>query len=311
MDPFRFDAWTRAFGARLSRRTALGTLPALLGLGIATDAAAAKCSKRKPCKPCRRCKKGTCKPVKDGKPCAGGTCRGGRCVGGCTPSCAGKQCGDDGCGGSCGTCPGGQSCDVGACECPIATPYQCADSITCRECCGDAECPSNQTCRQHRCTSSEPPCPSATPLRCPGSTVCRECCADPDCAEGRTCQQGTCACPSGTRFCSFVGQCGRCCDNRDCCGRLVCDATEQTCQADRTCGCGSGRFLCNETCVDLQNDDNNCGRCGNVCTGESDIGEGGICISGQCQRCKTTGRCAPQCCRGLVCGGTSGICVRS
>lgn len=81
MDPLRFDALTRSFGARLSRRTALGTLPALLGLGVVEDAAA-KCNKKKPCGSCRRCKKGKCKKAKDGTRCAGGTCTGGRCRGG-------------------------------------------------------------------------------------------------------------------------------------------------------------------------------------------------------------------------------------
>jgi Stigma-specific protein, Stig1 len=43
--------------------------------------------------------------------------------------------------------------------------------------------------------------------------------------------------------------------------------------------CSSGQTLCNNICVDLQNDLNNCGTCGNTCTF---INGNGSCLQGQC-----------------------------
>src|SRR5581483_6185552 len=88
MDEVRFDRLARVVGLRASRRAALVAL-AGAGLGGAfgaawvDHAAAAKCSKKKPCEGlCARCKQGKCKKAKAGATCAasGGTCAGTDCV---------------------------------------------------------------------------------------------------------------------------------------------------------------------------------------------------------------------------------------
>jgi hypothetical protein len=65
-------------------------------------------------------------------------------------------------------------------------------------------------------------------------------------------------------------------------------------------GCPSGDVLCGSTCVDLANDPNNCGLCGNHCVG------GFARLSGVC-----AGTCATdaQCASGFYCGGTPPLCI--
>jgi hypothetical protein len=50
--------------------------------------------------------------------------------------------------------------------------------------------------------------------------------------------------------------------------------------------CPAGQTLCAGTCVNLSQDPNNCGRCGNVCMGS---GLGRCCKQGQCVEIGTPG----------------------
>lgn len=92
------------------------------------------------------------------------------------------------------------------------------------------------------------------------------------------------------------------------CGRYVC--------------CGSGQTYCGGSCVDLTNDVNNCGACGNVCGGGTTCvngtctGGGNGCSSGQ-TRCNGTcvnlssdnnncGACGNVCLDGSTC--SNGVC---
>jgi hypothetical protein len=263
MDPRRFDALTRTIGLRRSRRAALAMLPALLGLGIATDATAAKCSKRKPCGPCRRCKKGRCRKARDGAACPGGTCQTGRCVGGCTPSCDRRVCGDDGCGGSCGSCEPGQTCQTGRCQVGPCTP-SCAGRACGDDGCGGScgSCPGGQSCQGGRCVTAD--CPPGQ-RRCRGQCLAVTiCCDDTDCAGDRTCQSGTCACPGDKPNLCSDQICRQCCGNTDCnpfgdpvvntCISGVCTckiAGDRYCPRRRFCGtccgdadCAGGLELC-------------------------------------------------------------------
>ena len=62
MQAERFDTLSRLIGARTSRRMAVGlAATGLLSLAI-PEAAAARCSTRKPCPDCRKCRKHRCKP---------------------------------------------------------------------------------------------------------------------------------------------------------------------------------------------------------------------------------------------------------
>jgi hypothetical protein len=63
---------------------------------------------------------------------------------------------------------------------------------------------------------------------------------------------------------------------------LGCDTNSQCCSGycdptTGTCACPSGQTNCSGTCVNTQNDPNNCGGCGNVCPAA-----GLACINGGC-----------------------------
>lgn len=64
--------------------------------------------------------------------------------------------------------------------------------------------------------------------------------------------------------------------------------------------CPSGNILCGTACVDAWIDPNNCGTCGNTCSG------GLACLSGQCA---TTCATDDQCALGFYCGGTPPLCI--
>jgi hypothetical protein len=65
-----------------------------------------------------------------------------------------------------------------------------------------------------------------------------------------------------------------CLRNAQCCSGL-CDTRRTTPRNRRNrCACPDGMVSCGNTCVDLMNDDDNCGACGNACAG--------TCVSGVC-----------------------------
>ncbi|HEU5430173.1 MAG TPA: hypothetical protein VFU81_00840 [Thermomicrobiales bacterium] len=150
MDRDRFDRLTRLCAARQPRRAAFGLVAAALG-GVlpltAREAAAAKCSKKKPCPACKLCKKGKCKKQKDGSACAGGVCADGVCAcpegqkpcgTGCVPT--GDCCAD----GDCGT---NERCCSGVCV-NIATVAHCG---SCDNACPAATTTSDAACVSGNC----------------------------------------------------------------------------------------------------------------------------------------------------------------
>ena len=79
-------------------------------------------------------------------------------------------------------------------------------------------------------------------------------CTPTSCTGKRTCQNGICACPSGTKFCEFEGECEGCCSNAECCnGAVPCPPESQTCVDDgikAVCGCRPGtEELCGGKCL--------------------------------------------------------------
>src|SRR5262245_41028958 len=117
---------------------------------------------------------------------------------------------------------------------------------------------------------------------------CTDLTRDPNCGacgnncatRGKICQNLQCVCPPGTTSC----------------GQTCCPAGQACCNG--AC-CPQGQTCCNNRCVDLMNDPQNCGVCGNDC-------RGGICRNGICN-------CAPGTtfCRGGCCGGTHPNCCQN
>lgn len=73
-----------------------------------------------------------------------------------------------------------------------------------------------------------------------------------------------------------------------------------TCQT----GCGDGRNCCDEHCVNLQNDPQNCGSCGQPCA----FGE--YCVQSKCMvpACEATCETGESCCGGECCGESQLCC---
>ena len=245
--------------------------------------------------------------------CSQGTvCSGGACVAtcnvnesNCAGSCANLQVDPLHCGGCSTTCPAGQTCNAGACGivCPSGETLcgaTCVDTKTDPKNCGNCSnaCPAGQNCNSGTCSAS-----CASPL-----TACSNSCVDTrfdpmNCGScGKTCSAangvggcstGNCiiaSCNTGFRDCNGTATDG--CetnlnsDNMNCgsCG-LVCTPANGSggCNGSGKCqitGCNTGFKDCdgnpvNGCEVDLNNDSNNCGACGNKCTGMT-------CFQGQC-----------------------------
>jgi hypothetical protein len=112
----------------------------------------------------------------------------------------------------------------------------CAGKTCGKDGCGGSCGACNGSCVNGTCV-----CPSGS-RNCNG--VCQQCCTDLHCEGGRTCQLGTCACPPNQTFCTLTNVCGECCDNRACCGDIICTPFQPRCLVNRTCGCEDGRPLC-------------------------------------------------------------------
>lgn len=92
--------------------------------------------------------------------------------------------------------------------------------------------------------------------RCPDSRKCGNKC----CPKGAKCKNGKCKCKGGRKKCG-----------KKCCKKgFVCEGGE--CVSP----CAPGDTDCDGTCVDLENDEDNCGACGNPCAGDE------ACMGGEC-----------------------------
>ncbi|MBO4349575.1 MAG: choice-of-anchor L domain-containing protein [Proteobacteria bacterium] len=180
----------------------------------------------------------------------------------CSQTCADLQTNPNHCG-QCGTaCLENEVCLSGSCTdtCPnegeVICNHQCvnlqSDPTFCGSC--DNACQDTERCAEGSCVST---CENAN------SAICGHVCIDvtndsqncggchAKCNDNEVCSHGVCGCPA---------------DNPNC------NESAQTC-TDTT------KTLCNDLCVDLQNDNYNCGSCGHAC------GDNVICSNGVCLDC--------------------------
>jgi hypothetical protein len=82
------------------------------------------------------------------------------------------------------------------------------------------------------------------------------------------------------------------CHNKVCTGPGTGGCQETKGWGGRGCPCPRGQYQCDGTCIDVQNDDSNCGSCGNACSGEQTC-QSGVCAcpdAGQTY-CSQSGAC--------------------
>ena len=96
------------------------------------------------------------------------------------------------------------------------------------------------------------------------------------------------SCEAGFRSCD-----DRCIAKEQCCTVLDCPAVAEgngtpVCESG-SCGvhCAQGRSLCQDSCLNLQDDFNNCGACGRVC------GQNEYCAAGDCHPNLSVALCGP------------------
>jgi hypothetical protein len=199
------------------------------------------------------------------------------------------------CGQNC--CPGGATCtnqNQGLCTCPNGTE-QCGtncvpscsdgqsldlDSCTCPG--PEAACIQNQqSCQNHgQCCSGY--CGGGTCFDCAGKVCGDFGCIDPNkdsqncgncgnvCFSPQVCANGVCGCaPDQTP----------CIDDAECCSQLCYGNTCTTCSNVTSSDGTPYTFCAAGSCVNLSNDNKNCGACGNVCTGQPG---GLVCDHGVC-----------------------------
>lgn len=220
-------------------------------------------------------------------------------------------------------------------DCASPTPRCEAQSQTCVGCVGDGDCGAGMVCVNKACTMG---CTGAHPA-CPMGQVCNlaagacvGCLADGDCktqmlprCDAKANQCVACLpaqdnCGAG-QYCSVNACVMGCKDNADCKGGQQCNTGTHQCVAcvdDAACGfgqvclnnacvagctpqhaCPGGLGCCNNGCVKLASDNNNCGACGNVC------GMGSACCGGVCISLQTVSNCGAC---GAACGPNQGCC---
>ncbi len=254
------------------------------------------------------------------------------CVG-CLSSADCKSADRSVCDGASHTCVG---CTKDA-ECPGTAPACDLKSKTCVQCGNDAQCAPGTVCTQGQCTpgctathacaggltcdtsngkcvecTSNNDCSGTTPFCAPGFNQCVECLpgALDTCGPGsycrgdfvceRGCKTGA-ECPDGV--CLPSHSCQTCTTNTQCAAGNVCQNGTCVAACSATNPCGQGQECCGGQCLDLKNDPNNCGACGNSC------GAGGTCCNGQCGTLNTNancGACGNSCGAGTAC--CSGSC---
>ncbi len=249
-----------------------------------------------------------------GSPCASGeACSAGRCATSCAlgyGSCGGVDGGVGTCAdfltdsnncGSCGkACPAGQSCTGGSCAETCASGFSACGG-------GDGGAPfcANFLTDSANCGSCAKPCPSGQV--CNGSGVCAE-----------TCGFGFSACPStgSGPYCALLtndanncSACGKACAAGSICKSSTC--TETCAIGYRACVTGGGDAGA-QYCANINNDDNNCGACGNICA------SGKSCVSQKCTESCSTGynACSNSYCADLTsdadnCGKCGTTCASS
>lgn len=93
-----------------------------------------------------------------------------------------------------------------------------------------------------------------------------------------TCCNGTCK--SLQTDPTSCGSCrGQCTSGQVCCAGTCVDSSANPCRCDPACS--PGETCCNRRCVDLLKDNENCGECGNACSGHG-LYAREFCQSGMC-----------------------------
>jgi hypothetical protein len=199
--------------------------------------------------------------------CMNGTCRAPAAVG-CAPyrGCTGARCltrcgGDDQCAsgffcvdGLCGKRPTGSPCTRGS-DC-LST--NCAQGRCCATPC-DAAC---RACNLAGSLGTcAPVAASAEDTRC-GDSRCSGCDGNGACTRTPGASCGDLACGTGANQNATV--------TSTCNAAGACILTPTPCPMGETCsmgacGCGGTRARCQDVCVDLQTNHDNCGECGNSC----------------------------------------------
>jgi hypothetical protein len=234
-------------------------------------------------------------------------------------------------------------CEAGACTHP---PKSCDDGNPCTvdscnpetgDCSNESiDCDDDNACTVDECIDGG--CVH-TPLDCEGEDPCVTFLCDPetgcyqellDCGDEDLCTTDSCdpdtgACKHDPIECDG----GPPCSSAGCEPDVGCVYTPKECPDGHeleveSCECKprctSEQTQCNGACVDLKSDNNNCGRCGNVCEPGPD-GCATFCVNGRCDW-KAMG-CQPSdtppgvntaaCCEGLSCciGKQTACCLRS
>ncbi len=243
-----------------------------------------------------------------GQSCVAGGCGFSSCVGapandpcpladGGSGYCCGDACADpnsafasdtENCGGCGAICPTGSTCQAGICALADGGPSPCVDG----------GCPSSYACYSLQ-----------------GSFICLIA-ACPTGADHATCTRGvspgTCcggSCIDTSADNRNCGDCGAACATGQFCDNGTCEANTACTPATQMAACplaasGIGA-CCGTACVDIQNDDTNCGLCGNACP------TGSACVLGACAWPDGgTATCNPGnpqgCPAGLTCNGAGG-----
>jgi hypothetical protein len=187
-----------------------------------------------------------------------GICCGGTCIDDCTALFTSANCG--GCGLACppGTTCQGVTCATSSGTFPVCSPTTCPSGWSCVVDQTPAGA-SDIACVQSTCTKDGTACPltSGAPGVC-----CSGSCVD-TLFDSKHCMGCGGVCPAGTV-----------CELGACLGVVACDATTR----GKPCALpsGGGGACCASACADIENDPQNCGACGVICTA------GAVCIGGTC-----------------------------
>ena len=161
-------------------------------------------------------------------------------------------------------CAAGQTCVNGVCS--AATTGDDAGT------CGDGVCTAGETCES---------CPSDCGSCATNKDASTGCTTDVECAAGQVCVAGECSVSGSTDACApaTCASLGLSCGEADdgCGGTLDCGACGQDAgSANDADAAPCSDVECNGVCVDLSNDSNNCGGCGDKCAA------GTTCVNGAC-----------------------------
>jgi len=227
---------------------------------------------------------------------------------------SGSHCG--GCGRDCPICMSdgsqfGALCVAGQCE-PVAFEGhsfqicngKCVDTRNDSQSCGSCtnRCQKGKVCDGGVCNG----CPTGK-FACKGISGCHDFSTDPEhcngcfkkCPFGANCTSGECRCPEGQVVCKDPSGTKICVDKRvdqyHCgrCNRICNTESGETCSAGK-CDCENAALThCDDECVDTQQNNRNCGGCGQKCplciSQSNDSSYGVRCVGGQCAPPEDTG----------------------